>query len=68
LKKYRNAIWDSIENLDALNLIAIPSEQNSNADELVVAASTLQLSHESIKENISVEVIFRPSVLDNMDH
>jgi ribonuclease HI len=68
LKKYRNAIWDSMESLDALNLIAIPREQNSKADELVVVASTLQLSHDLIKENISVEVIFRPSVPNNMDH
>ena len=58
LKKYRNAIWNSIEDLDALNLIAIPREQNSKANELVVAASTLQLSHDLVKENISVEVIF----------
>jgi ribonuclease HI len=68
LKKYRNAIWDSMEDPDALNLIAIPREQNYNADELAVAASTLQLSHELIKENVSMEVIFRPSVPDNMDH
>jgi ribonuclease HI len=68
LKSYKNAIWDSIEDLEALNLIAIPRELNSKADELAVAVSTLQLSHDLIKENISVEVIFRPSVPDNMDH
>jgi ribonuclease HI len=68
LKKYRNAIWDSIGDLDALNLIAIPREQNYKDDELAVVASTLQLSNDLIKENIYVEVIFKPSVLDNMDH
>jgi ribonuclease HI len=43
LKGYRNAIWDLINDLDALNLTAIPREQNSKEDELAVAASTLQL-------------------------
>jgi ribonuclease HI len=68
LRGYRNAIWDMINDLDALNLIAIPREQNSKADELAVAASTLQLPDSLIDENISVEVIFRPSVPDNMNH
>jgi len=68
LKRYRNAIWDSMKSLDDLNLISIPRDQNFRADELAVDASNLQLSHELIKENISVEVIFRPSVPDNMDH
>jgi ribonuclease HI len=68
LIRYKNAIWDSMESLDALNLIDIPREQNFKEDELAAVASTLQLSQELIKENISVEVIFRHSVPDNMDH
>jgi ribonuclease HI len=68
LKGYRNAIWNLISDLDAIDLIAIPREQNSKADELAIATSTLQLSESLIDENISVEVIFRPLVLDNMDH
>jgi ribonuclease HI len=68
LKGYRNAILDVIDDLDAINLIAIPREQNSLADELAVAASTLTVSDSLIEENISVEVIFRPSVPDNKNH
>jgi ribonuclease HI len=68
LKGYRNAILDMIDDLDAINLIAIPREQNSLADELAVAASTLTVSDGLIEENISVEVIFRPSVPDNKNH
>jgi hypothetical protein len=60
--------WDMINELDAVNLIAIPREQNSLADELAVAASTLTVSDSLINENISVEVIFRPSVPDNKNH
>jgi hypothetical protein len=62
LKGYRNAIWNLIEDLDAIDLIAIPREQNAKADELAVAASTLQLPDSLIDEHIAVEVIFRPSV------
>jgi hypothetical protein len=57
-----------MDDLDAINLIAIPREQNAKADELAVAASTLQLPENLIDENISVEFIFRPSVPNNMDH
>jgi hypothetical protein len=65
---YRNAIWDLMNDLDAIDLIVIPREHNSKADELVVAASTLQLPDSLIDGNISVEVIFRPFVPNNVDH
>jgi ribonuclease HI len=68
LKGYRNAIWDLINDLDALNLSVTPREQNSKVDELAVVASTLQRLDSLIDENISVEVIFRPSVPDNLKH
>ena len=58
-KKYRNAIWDSMEDLDALNLIAIPREQNYKEDELAVAASTLQLSHDLIQESNGLFIIIK---------
>jgi ribonuclease HI len=68
LKGYRNAIWAMMDDFDALDLIAIPREQNSKADELAVATSTLTVSDSLIDENISVEVIFRPLVPDNKNH
>jgi ribonuclease HI len=68
LKGYRNAILDSLNDLDAFNLIAIPREQNSKADELAVVASTLQLPDDLVDENILVEVIFWPSIPNNIDH
>jgi hypothetical protein len=49
LKGYRNAIWDMLNDFDAINLIAIPREQNSIADELAVAASTLTVSDSLIR-------------------
>jgi hypothetical protein len=68
LKKYRNAIWDTIELFDAIDLISIPRDQNSLADSLAVAASTLQPSEDLIKGKGKLEIIFRPSVPDNVDH
>ena len=58
LKGYRNAILDSLNDLYAFNLIAIPREQNAKADELAVAPSTLQLPDGLANENISMEVVF----------
>jgi hypothetical protein len=68
LRRYRNAIWDTMENFDALDLVAIPRDQNLKADELPVVASTLQLSQDLMDGNVKVEVIFRRSVSDNVDH
>ena len=59
LRNYRNVVWDVMEHFDAINLEAIPREKNSLGDELAVAASTLQLSDELIKEKIKMEIIFQ---------
>ena len=40
LRNYRNVVCDIMEHFDALDLEAIPREQNSLADELAVAATT----------------------------
>ena len=41
LRKYSNAVWDIMEFFDALNLTRIHRDQNSLADKLIVATSTL---------------------------
>jgi hypothetical protein len=68
LRRYINAIWDTMEHFDAMDLIAIPREQNSLADSVAVAASTLQLSEDLMKGEGKLEIIFRPSVPDNVDN
>ena len=57
-----------MEFFEALNLTDIAREKNFEADELVVAASTLQPSEDLAKEEIKMEIIFRASVPDNVDH
>ncbi len=59
LRNYQNAVWDILEYFDALDLEAIPREKNSLVNELVVAASTLHLSDELVKDKIKMEIIFR---------
>ena len=68
LKRYRNAIWDTMEYFDALNIEAIPRERNSAAYRLVVAASTLQPSDEMLNGDYTLEINYIPSVPDNMNH
>ena len=68
LRKYRNATWDTMEWFDALNIQNIHREMNGLADKLAVAASTLQPSDEMISGNGKMEINFRPSIPDNIDH
>ena len=42
LKKHRNVVWDTMGFFDALNLTSIHRDQNSLANKLAVAYSTLQ--------------------------
>jgi hypothetical protein len=53
---------------DAMDIISVPRDQNNLADSLVVAASTHQPSEDLIKGEGKLEIIFRPSVPDNVDH
>ena len=66
LKKYRNAIWDTMEFFDALNIEKIPRDQNSASDKLAVSASTPQPSDEMLDGDCPLEINFRPFVPDNV--
>jgi len=68
LKKYKNAIWDTIELFDVIDLISIPREHNNLTDNLAIAASTLQPSEDLLHGKRKLEIIFRPLVSDNVDH
>ena len=61
-------MWDIMEFLDALNMTSIHRDQNSLADMLAVAASTIQPSEEMLDGDGKLEINFRPSVPDNMEH
>ena len=61
-------VWDSMEFFDPLNLTAIPREMNSKADALAIATSTLQLSEDLVKKDTKMEIIFNPSIPNNVDY
>ena len=60
LRRYRNAMWDTMEWFDVLDIKAIPREQNNLADSLAVSASTLQPLNELFNGQGHLEVNFRP--------
>ena len=57
-----------MEFFDALNLEAIPREQNKMANHIAVVASSLQPSQELLDGDGKLEINFRPSVPNNMEH
>ena len=67
LKKYRNVVCDTMEYFSALDLMAMPHLENSEADKLAMAASTLKFIEEFIKRNGKFEINFRPSVPNNLN-
>ena len=62
LKQYKNAEWDTMECFDAVDLMAVPRLENSEANKLAVAASTLEFTEELIEGNGKFEINFRPSI------
>ena len=68
LMKYINAIRDTMEWFNALNLQENPREENNLKDKLVVATSTLQPTIEMVNGVIKLEINFGPSIPDNIDH
>ena len=57
-----------MELFDALNIEAVPRDQNSASDKLAVSVSNLQPSDEMLEGDCPLEINSRPSVLDNLEH
>ena len=57
-----------MEFFNALNLTSIHRDQNRLADKLAIATLTLQPSEEFLNGNGKLEINFRPSVPNNMEH
>lgn len=65
LRSYQNKVWDEIEGFDAFSIQAIPREQNTKVDSLVVSASLL-IPHPKFDRSVYVvEMIYQPSVSEN---
>ena len=57
-----------MEYFDSLNLTSIHRDEYNLADKLAIAESTLHPSKELLNGDGKLEINFRPSVPDNMEH
>jgi ribonuclease HI len=68
LKKYRDMAQNISKTFKKMSLEAIPREENHVADALAVSASTLQPCEGPLHDQCKMEVLFRPSIPDNLEH
>jgi ribonuclease HI len=68
LKKYRDMAQNISKGFRKLSIEAIPREENHVADALAVSASTLQPCEGPLHDQCKMEVLFRPSIPDNLEH
>ena len=66
LQSYQREVWNLISHFDAFNINFVPRNQNQEADLLANVASKLIPSENFTPEFFSVELIFRPSIPDNI--
>ena len=66
LQSYQREVWNLISHFDAFNIISVPRSQNQEADLLANVASKLIPSENLTPDFFSVELIFRPSIPDNI--
>jgi hypothetical protein len=68
LKKYQDLAQSFSKSFKIVLLEAIPREDNHTANALVVSASTLQPCEGQLRDLCKMEVLFRPSIPDNLEH
>jgi ribonuclease HI len=66
LKSYQSEVWSLMNNFFAFNINSIPRLNNAEADLLANVASKLLPIEGLSPDAFSVELLFRPSVLDNI--
>ena len=62
LKDYQNEVWELLTNFDAFNIFSIPRVKNAATDLLATLAARLLPTN----NRCSIELLFRPSVPDNI--
>jgi ribonuclease HI len=66
LKSYQSEVWNLMNKFVAFNINSIPRLNNSEADLLANVASKLFLVEGLSSDAFSIELLFRPSVPDNI--
>ena len=67
MKSYRNLVLDLMEGFKECQYTVIPRGENSEADSLAVSTSLFQVPINP-NEHVQIEVRYRPSIPDNVDH
>ncbi|XP_059077939.1 uncharacterized protein LOC131876533 [Cryptomeria japonica] len=63
----RNRVWDEIEAFDAFSIEVVPREFNSKVDSLAISAALPIPYPDFTTDTYRVELVYRPSVLDNSE-
>ena len=66
LKNYQREVWDLMNKFESFNIKSIPRTLNHEADMLANAASNLCPSDDFSHNKFSVELIYKPSIPDNI--
>jgi ribonuclease HI len=66
LKSYQSEVWNLMNKFSAFNINSIPRLNNSEADLLANVASKLLPAEGLSPDAFSVELLFQPSILDNI--
>lgn len=64
--RYQHEVWDLIDSFDSFNITYIPRGQNQDVDLMANMVAKLLPNFKLKKNKCSVELIFRPSVPDNI--
>jgi ribonuclease HI len=68
LKKYRDVAQTLSKSFRKVSIEAVPREKNQMADALAISASTLQPCEGPFHDLCKMEVLFRPSIPENLEH
>jgi hypothetical protein len=68
LKRYRDFASSVAKSFEVVSIEAVPRDENYVADALAVSASTLQPCDGPLQNLCKMEVLFRPSIPDNLEH
>jgi hypothetical protein len=66
LKHYQLEVWELIKSFDSFNISYVPHSLNYDVDLLVNVASRLIPSNRLMPDTFSVELLYRPSIPDNI--
>ena len=68
LKNYQREVWELISKFEAFNIKSILRSMNSEADMLANVTSNLCPSDDFSHDKFSVELIYKPSIPDNISN